>query len=132
MKHSEARVYALVAGKVIATLREHRGWNQSQLSRLTGITQSTLSRIERGQVLPDIYMFRVTARAFGLTVGQLSKQIELAFIRTEQAARQAAPQSTKNQDTPWWEAALVVAGVVGLAGLVAFAVSTVVDEESGK
>lgn len=123
---AEAEVYALVAGRVVAHLRQGRGWSQQDLARAVGLTQPTLSRIERGQGLPDVHVARRIALAFGMTTADLVARVDDAFARTEQVARaQLRPDAQKKR--PWWQGALLAGGAAGLAGLVAFAVSSALD-----
>ncbi|MFZ5480507.1 MAG: helix-turn-helix domain-containing protein [Myxococcota bacterium] len=123
---SESTVYALVLGRVIAALRERRGWSQAQLAARIGVAQSSLSRFETGASIPDAYTFRRIAQAFDMSVGQLQAVVDRALAQTQQTAQQAAP--APSAETPWWQVALGVAGAVGLAGLVAFAVAAAVNE----
>lgn len=121
----QSQVYALVLGQTVLRLRERHRLTQGDLAARVGLTQSTLSRIERGQAQPDPYMLRQLAAAFGMTVGEFDEHVQDAYQRTEQAAQSAV---RGQQDEKWWEVALSIAGVVGLAGLVAFAVAAVVND----
>lgn len=76
----ESETYALVVGRVVATLRKREGWSQSLLATKAGISQSKLSRIERGQVLPYLYVFRCLARAFGLAPEELQRKVDRAVV----------------------------------------------------
>ena len=133
---NESEIYALVLGKTIASLREKKGWTQGDLASRVGITQSNLSRIERGQAQPDAYTFRRLAEAFGMSASKLSKLVETAYNGTKEAAASASQETS--DEGPWWKRALAVAGVVGLTGLVAFAVGAAMvalaeaDESSSK
>lgn len=123
---SEAYVYALVLGRVVGALRERRGMSQAQLAAAVGLTQSTLSRIERGQAQPDAFTFRKLAGAFEVSAGELSDWIDQAYARSAEAAKGAigGRRAQKN----WWQAAVAVAGFAGLGGLVAFAVAAALDD----
>jgi transcriptional regulator with XRE-family HTH domain len=123
---SEGDVYALVVGRVILHLRQSRGWSQEQLARAAGLTQPTLSRLERGQGLPDLHVVRRIAYSFGMSTAQLAAHVDDAFETTEQVARTALAQVTK-KNRPWWQAAVLASGLAGFAGLVAFAVSSALD-----
>lgn len=122
----EAYVYALVLGRVVASLRERRGMSQAELASAVGMTQSTLSRMERGQAQPDAFTFRRLAEALGVTVAELSSYVDRALRRSEQATRGAIGKPEKSK--PWWQSAITVAGAAGLAGLVAFAVAAAMDD----
>lgn len=126
---TEADVYALVVGRTIATLRERNGLNQGALASSAGVNQSTLSRFERGDSVPDAYTLRRIAEALDLTAAELNVMVERGMVGTRNAAASALPEA-KNQ--PWWVAALAVAGVIGLSGLVVFAVAAALKDEKAK
>lgn len=126
-KPTESAVYDLVLGKIIATLREQRGWTQGELAARVGVTQSTLSRIERGQASPDPYTFRKFAEVFDLGVEEFNRRVDEAMDATKRATQGVTEKA--GGSTPWWEVAVGVAGVVGLVGLVTFAVAAILDEE---
>lgn len=43
-----SRISRKDVGKFLKTLRKQKGWNQTDLSKLLGMTQSNLSKIENG------------------------------------------------------------------------------------
>jgi transcriptional regulator with XRE-family HTH domain len=90
------------------------------------VSQATLSRIERGQATPDVYVFTRVADEFGMTTGQLNATIDAAMAGTRRAAAGAAQQKPSGLD---WGQIIKVAGVVGLIGLAAFAVATALNED---
>jgi transcriptional regulator with XRE-family HTH domain len=125
VRYRESQVYALVLGMLIMRLRERQQLTQAQLAEQIGITQSTLSRIERGQVQPEPFVVRQLAAAFGMSTADFDQHVEDAYRRTERAAQDTVRKSEKQ---PWWQVALAVAGIAGLAGLVTFAVAAVLNE----
>ncbi len=125
---NEAFVYALVLGRVLASLRERRGMSQGELARRVGITQSTLSRMERGHGQPDAFTLTKLAESLEVTVAELTTWVDKALERSRQATLGAIGPSAEPSEKPWWQAALKVAGAAGLAGLVAFAVSAALDK----
>jgi len=126
MPQREADVYALVAGRVIAVLRERHGLTQEQLATQVELTQPTLSRIERGVAHPDPYTIRKMAKVFGMSAEQLTHQIDDAFQRTAALTVQnaaPAPALVAGQaQLEWWEPVVAIAGVAGLLGLVALVI----------
>lgn len=125
VRYRESQVYALVLGMIIMRLRERRELTQAALAERIGVTQSTLSRIERGQVQPEPFVVRQLADAFGMTTSAFDQHVDDAYQRTQRAAQGTVPGQGKQ---PWWQVALQVAGLTGLAGLVAFAVAAVLNE----
>lgn len=88
-----------------------------------GATQSTVSRIESGHAAPNQYELRAIASAFDIGNAELTQMIDDAFARTQKVAESVVPPS--HSTTPWWENAVLVVGVIGLVGLVLFAVAYV-------
>jgi transcriptional regulator with XRE-family HTH domain len=125
VQYRESQVYALVLGMLIMRLRERRQLTQAQLAQQIGVTQSTLSRIERGQIQPEPFVLRQLADTFGMTTAAFDEHVEDAYQRTQRAAKDTVREEAKQ---PWWQVALRVAGLAGLAGLVAFAVAAVLNE----
>ncbi len=66
-----SKMYPMVLGRVVAYLRQQKGWNQAQLAQALGTTQSTVSRIERGEVVPDALVFRSLATVFEMSTDDL-------------------------------------------------------------
>ncbi|MBM7112468.1 helix-turn-helix domain-containing protein [Archangium primigenium] len=126
-KPSESEVYALVVGKIIATLRAQKEWSQEDLARRVGLTQSTLSRIERGQAHPDPFTFKKFAEVFGMGVEEFHARVNEAMEATKRATQGATKRTS--DASPWWEVAIGIAGIVGLVGLVSFAVAAILEEQ---
>ena len=119
MDNSEERAFALVVGEVIEWHRTHLELSQRALAEKSGVAQSTISRIERGDAIPDTMTLKRLARAFGLTVQQLTDDVEYAWEQTGKGA-----QGAKGGDAlaAWWipvlglaTAGALIAGLVGLA-----------------
>jgi Predicted transcriptional regulators len=55
----------------IASLRQERNWTLKDASEATGVSASTLSKIERGDLSPTITTLQKIANGFGLDVIQL-------------------------------------------------------------
>ena len=53
-------------------LRKERGLSQQRLAALSGVNQSEISRIERGNANPSQATLEAIARVFGRTVGFLT------------------------------------------------------------
>ncbi len=59
--------YAAALGRVVEALRESKGMDRSTLAKTVGISGATMSRIERGLVLPNTMVFENIAAALGTT-----------------------------------------------------------------
>ena len=124
----DQKVFALVMGKVINMLRSERGLTQQQLASSVGVGQATISRIERGTLIPDAMLTERIAATFDLTVTELHEHVDDGIQRTRSAA-EGAFGTPPDKTEPWWKSPLKVAGVAGLAGLVIFAVAVALSEE---
>jgi transcriptional regulator with XRE-family HTH domain len=120
-------VHAVVVGQVIAALRRRNHLGQQDFAKAIGVSQATLSRIERGQATPDHYVFAQVADQFGMTASELDATVEDATAGTRRAAA-GATQQKPNSDAMWTNV-LKVAGVVGLIGLAAFAVAAALNDD---
>ena len=58
----------IMVGNAVAEARAARGLSQKELSGLTGIDQSDLSRIERGIANPSVNTLNLIAQALGATL----------------------------------------------------------------
>ncbi|MFP5319590.1 MAG: helix-turn-helix domain-containing protein [Acidimicrobiia bacterium] len=58
-------------GKALRAVREEQGLTQDQLASTTGIYQSTLSRWERDERLPDLTELRQVEQALGVPAGHI-------------------------------------------------------------
>ena len=123
----DPKVHRMVIGKVIATLRKRKEVGQSDFAKAIGVSQPTLSRLERGQMAPDVVLFSHIADALGLSSTELHRLVEDSLERAQQAAEGATRQSAGSDSV--WSTALRIAGVVGLAGLAAFAVAAALNDD---
>ncbi|MEV0012058.1 XRE family transcriptional regulator [Streptomyces sp. NPDC047973] len=85
----------LVAGSVdsrlaarLGTLRTEHGWSLEELSRRTGVSRSTLSRLERGELSPTTSALGLLCTAYGLTMSRLLMEVETEPPHLVPAARQ--------------------------------------------
>lgn len=125
----EKKIYAVVFGKVVSTLRSDLGLTQSELAERVSVGQPTISRLERGTLIPDAMLTEALAGALGLTVGQLLDYVNEGVERTKVAAKGALGDDPSASGQPWWSTPLKVAGIAGLAGLAIFAVAAALAEE---
>lgn len=55
-------------GKIIARLREERGWNQSVLADKSAVSRVMIGKYERGDAVPSIDAAKKIADAFGVSL----------------------------------------------------------------
>lgn len=128
---TDAKVYDLVCGNVVATLRQERGLTQKELVDRANqgtdgsalLTQSTLSRIESGAARPDAIALRRLAEALSLTISDLVRLIDEAEARARNTATSVVPGT---EDVGWYRTVASSAGAAGLLGLIGFAVGSTV------
>lgn len=123
---NDAKAYALALGLVLQQLRGRRALSQKQVAEGVGISQPTLSRIENGTSNCDPLTFRKLAELLGVTVDQLHTQVDQSLQKAKEAVEVTSPGQTG--ESSWWEAGIAIAGVLGLMGLLAFAVAAALAE----
>ena len=53
--------------------RKQLGLSQENLSQLSGVAQSTISRIESGKIMPGLHTLMILADVMGISVHELIK-----------------------------------------------------------
>lgn len=61
----DAARLAFELGATVRRLRENKGWSQTELARLAGMTQSAVARFEAGGTIPTIPVLQRLAHALG-------------------------------------------------------------------
>lgn len=112
----EALVYALLVGAVLEQLRQRKGLMQMAFAKQANLTQSTLSRIERGRAHPKPHELARMAKLLAISPAELTATVDAAFGRLEGAVKVIMGRMECS-----WTLVLSVVGPRGLAGLAAFA-----------
>jgi transcriptional regulator with XRE-family HTH domain len=60
----------------LAELREERGWSLEELARRTGVSRSTLSRLERAEISPTAALLGRLCAAYERTMSRLLAEVE--------------------------------------------------------
>ncbi|MCI2417910.1 XRE family transcriptional regulator [Saccharopolyspora sp. K220] len=99
-EHVEARL----AGR-LAELRVERGWSLEELARRTGISRSTLSRLERAEISPTATLLNRLCAAYERTMSRLLAEVESEppqLVRADQQAvwRDGASGFTRRSVSP--------------------------------
>lgn len=124
---TESNAIAVVVGQVIIARRKLHRLSQKDLAGQIGVAQSTLSRIERGEVQPDYSMLRGLASAFEVGPDGFVREIEQAIERSKQAARSTS--AGPRDEGEWWSGVVAMAGLPGLIAVIAFAVAALSKSE---
>jgi len=73
----------------VAELRVARGWSLDDLAGRTGVSRSTLSRLERGEISPTASLLGKLCTAYGWTMSRLLAEVESEPPAVLRAAEQA-------------------------------------------
>ena len=73
-------------GRYLRRMRREREQSQTAAAHALGVSQSVLSQIELGQVLPGDDVVKPLARYLGMAVADVRRQIEYERLRSEKAA----------------------------------------------
>lgn len=89
----------------VAELRVARGWSLEDLAGRTGVSRSTLSRLERGEISPTASLLGKLCSAYGWTMSRLLAEVEAeppAVVRSADQARwrDAASGFTRRSVSP--------------------------------
>lgn len=68
---NRTNVYQQKIGSVIRSLRADKGWSQTKLAKIVGVTQSHVCRIENGIHTPTDVTIRRFAKALDVPVSQI-------------------------------------------------------------
>jgi transcriptional regulator with XRE-family HTH domain len=82
---------ARLAGR-LAELRLERGWSLEELAQHAGVSRSTLSRLERGEISPTAALLGRLCAAYGRTMSRLLAEVEPEPPQLLRAGRQAVWQ----------------------------------------
>ncbi|MFC5799922.1 helix-turn-helix domain-containing protein [Streptomyces formicae] len=81
-------VDARLAGR-LAELRAERGWSLDELARRSGVSRSTLSRSERGEISPTTALLGKLCAVYGRTMSRLLSEVEGEPAQVVRAADQS-------------------------------------------
>ncbi len=73
----------------LAELRTERAWSLEDLARRTGLSRSTLSRVERAEISPTTALLGKLCATYQLTMSRLLAEVEPALLPLVRADRQA-------------------------------------------
>jgi transcriptional regulator with XRE-family HTH domain len=73
----------------LAALRAERGWTLDHLAEVSGISRTTLSRLERGETSPTAALLGRLCTAYGRTMSRLIAEAEAEPVACLRAADQA-------------------------------------------
>jgi transcriptional regulator with XRE-family HTH domain len=109
-----ATTYPAIVGGVLGQLRQQNSMRQEELADALGITQSTLSRIEKGDSSVNVEHLRLAAHKLGLTPGTILNFADQA--EANMSNQGIAVTAVRNDDA--LNNALVLIGAVALAALI--------------
>lgn len=83
----DGAIYHAALGKVVTELRKSKGLSQDDLALSAGISQPTLSRIEKGDTRLRYVAFKGIAGALGCALADLDSLAEEVANRVEQSRK---------------------------------------------
>jgi transcriptional regulator with XRE-family HTH domain len=121
----EATIQSII-GRVIVKIRKNGGTEQGRLAAAVGVTQSTWSRIERGESSLSVEQLFVAANFLGVSVSTIINEAEIAIddltaqgvqIRTNKVASEKSGSG---------------AAIIGAAALGALVTAAIVNSSKNK
>lgn len=79
----ERTTYPAVVGRILAMLREKHGMEQSDVADRVGLSQSTWSRIERGESAFTMEQLATVSSVFGTSPGHILRRADEAVAGLE-------------------------------------------------
>ena len=70
-------------GKIIARLREDKGWSQTDLADTSSVSRVMIGKYERGEAIPSIEVAKKIADAFGVSLDYLIGEGQLSSYDKE-------------------------------------------------
>ena len=113
----DSNQYAQVLGKVVAYYRDKKGLNQKALATKVGVTQTTISRLERGEVQASVFVVRGIASALGF------KSVGVLLNRVEWVMKESYKRVESSETSVWLKTAAAVAGISALGIVIASVLS---------
>jgi len=118
--------FAIAIGRVVAGLRQRGGLSQQELAGQLGLTQSTLSRVERGASYLSPFQQRRLAEVFHVDVFTLATAIESVFERGRSLLAGLVPSC---EGGLVWTRALELGGVDDLRAVMSYVAHGVLERE---
>jgi transcriptional regulator with XRE-family HTH domain len=111
-----ATTYPAIVGGVLAQIRNQSGLRQEELAQALGITQATLSRIEKGQSSITVEHLRLAAQKLGHTPAVILSYADQTEVNMQTQGITVAPTRDSLNKT------LVIIGAAALLAIIAAAI----------
>lgn len=85
-------------GARIRNIRKDKGITLIELSKMTGVAQATLSRIETGDMLGTIDCHQRVSNALGLSLSELYEGVDERGAKTHHAKKNSSPITSAQSD----------------------------------
>lgn len=82
--------------RVLVRRRKAVGITQVELAKALEITQSAVSKLERGALRLDIVQLRTVCRVLGITLLELVQDLEMELCREEKGTRRPASATKRS------------------------------------
>lgn len=114
-KMTPATTYPILIGRVLMQLRKDHGTDQAALAAAVGVTQSTWSRIERGESALSIEQLALAADKLNVAPSQISKWADDAAQQFKAQGGEVRPTRAANA----LDSGLVLIGAAAIGALIA-------------
>lgn len=104
-------------GAFIQTLRKEKGFTQKDLGSMLGVTNSTISRWEKGDSYPDAGMYEPLSQALGVSVAELLSGRRMTDSEYRKAADErivSLAQENEHGDKPYYRMIIVLSGFLSV------------------
>lgn len=111
-------------GSFISVLRKSKGWTQKELGEMLGVSDKAVSRWERDDCAPDIYLIPVLADIFGVTADELLRG-EKSTEETPPVLSGKSERVTRHMiETTFTDFKIrsILSGLIGVTGIILTAV----------
>lgn len=113
-----ATTYPAIVGGVLAQMRTRQGLHQQDLARSIGITQSTLSRMEKGQSSISVEHLRLAAHHLNLAPSAIINHAD----QVEASMHSQGIEVTAMRNDENFNNAMVLIGAVALTAIITAAI----------
>ncbi len=110
-----ATTYPAIVGRILVDLRKRAGIGQDVVAGAMGITQSTLSRVERGESALTVEQLARAANSLDLNASAVLAKAESAVLELNAQGIEVSFERSKSEI----DAGLVLIGAAALGALIA-------------
>lgn len=104
-----------ILGRILVDLRKRKNLGQAEVSEMTGINRSSLSRIEKGDMSADIEQLERIAHALGTTPEDLLSEVKKTREQLERMGARITQKSAGKSGAGWFLAGAALGALLAAA-----------------